>query len=113
MNHVSSHESRITITSHLHHIATSDTEHASGQESKTKVFVTLRKKMKYCSLFNFTFLNICTQLPPLAQKQPTEFNIVFDVHRLILCSLSSDKLVACTHSTVMSDVRLIFISVCR
>ena len=48
MNHVSSHESLITITSHLHHIATSDTEKVSGQESKTKVFVTLsKKKMKY------------------------------------------------------------------
>ena len=44
MNHVSSHESRITFTSHLHHIATSDTEQPSGQESKTKVYVTLRKK---------------------------------------------------------------------
>ena len=47
MNHVNSHESRITITSYLHHIATSDTEQASGQEGKTKVFVTLRKKKQY------------------------------------------------------------------
>ena len=41
MNHVSSHESRFSIMSHLHHIATSDTE-----QSKTKVFVTLRKEKK-------------------------------------------------------------------
>ena len=44
MNHVSSHESRISIMPYLHHIATCDTE-----QSRTKVFAALRKKkgMKY------------------------------------------------------------------
>ena len=37
MNQVRSHESRISIMSHFNHIATSDIE-----QSKTKVFVTLR-----------------------------------------------------------------------
>ena len=53
----------------------------------------------------------------LAQARPPMRNhftsIVFNVHCLILCSLSSDKLVACAHSTLMSDVRLIFMSICR